>query len=153
VNAKQYIRLMGGVLSSSPNCRKLDRYCTKISRMFFYKRVSKRVSKLETGLPKLSQSNHGNYSLSSLISWRECVGVEPTREQEAVLATVLKFGKARIYSYALIRNNLSPISLLPSAEQIQTVADCPRTITNAIKKGCQRGCHLLPSRRLVMAGR
>ena len=44
MNAKQYIRLMGGALSSSPNCRKLDRYCTKISRMFFYKRVSKRVS-------------------------------------------------------------------------------------------------------------
>ena len=153
MNAKQYIRLIGSPLPSSPNWRKLDRYCTKISRMFFYKRVSKRVSKLKTNLPKLSQSNHGNYSLSSLIPWRECVGVEPTQEREAVLATVLKFGKGRTYSYKHIRHNVSSISLLPSAEQIQTVADCPRTITNAINKGCQRGCHLLPCRRLVMVGR
>ena len=111
------------------------------------------MSKLETNLPKLSQSNHGNYSLSSLIPWRECVGVEPTQEREAVLATVLKFGKGRIYSYALIRHNLSSVSLLPSAEQIQTAADCPRTITNAINKARQRGRQLLPCRRLMMMGR
>ena len=34
--------------------------------------------------------DYGHCPFSSLISWRECVGVEPTHEREAARATVLK---------------------------------------------------------------
>ncbi len=71
------------------------------------------------------------------------MGVEPTREREAVLATVLKFPSPSLYSYKHIRHNLTSISLLPSAEQIRTLVHNTRTATHAIKKGCQKGCQIV----------
>ncbi len=70
------------------------------------------------------------------------MGVEPTQEREAVLATVLKFPIRSLYSYKHIRHNFTSISLLPSGKQIQTLVHNARTATHAIKKGCQKGCQI-----------